>query len=166
MKYQAVLKEIPETIVYSEERCLKSYQDVAPFILNSAVECRRLNPDITCVQPDYCFCEYLDTEHKETNILTRYSQAVTKSGVGNERIQFRKLPATKAICIYHKGPYTQLGEAYAFIIKYAEKNGYQISGVPRECYIDGVWNKEDESEWLTEIQVPIKKLPVKTIRER
>lgn len=27
----------------------------------------------------------------------------------------------------------------------------------RENYIDGAWNKEDESEWLTEIQVPVKK---------
>lgn len=39
-----------------------------------------------------------------------------------------------------------------------EENGYEIVGAIRESYIDGVWNKEDESEWLTEIQVPIKKI--------
>ena len=27
---------------------------------------------------------------------------------------------------------------------------------PRESYIDGIWNKESEEEWLTEIQVPIR----------
>ena len=37
-------------------------------------------------------------------------------------------------------------------------DGYEIVGAIRESYIDGVWNKEDESEWLTEIQVPIKKI--------
>ena len=37
-------------------------------------------------------------------------------------------------------------------------NGYEIVGAIRESYIDGVWNKEDESEWLTEIQVPIRKI--------
>ena len=52
------------------------------------------------------------------------------------------------------------------MLRYVEDNGYEIVGSIRESYIDGVWNKEDESEWLTEIQVPIKKLPVKTIRER
>ncbi|MCQ2969903.1 MAG: MerR family transcriptional regulator, partial [Clostridium sp.] len=26
---------------------------------------------------------------------------------------------------------------------------------PRESYIDGIWNKENPEEWLTEIQVPI-----------
>ena len=27
----------------------------------------------------------------------------------------------------------------------------------RERYIDGMWNKESEDEWLTEIQIPIRK---------
>ena len=26
---------------------------------------------------------------------------------------------------------------------------------PRESYIDGIWNKDSEEDWLTEIQVPI-----------
>lgn len=155
MKYQAVIKEIPETIVYSEERRLKNYSEVSSLVLSSATECRRLNPDIACVKPDYGFCEYLDAEHKETDILTRYSQAVVKAGVGNERIQFRTLPATKAICIYHKGDYNQLGDAYAYIANYAAENGYQITGFPRECYIDGIWNKENMEDWLTEIQLPV-----------
>ena len=25
----------------------------------------------------------------------------------------------------------------------------------RESYIDGIWNKESEEDWLTEIQLPI-----------
>ena len=31
----------------------------------------------------------------------------------------------------------------------------QIVGFPRERYIDGVWNKENIADWLTEIQVPV-----------
>lgn len=40
-------------------------------------------------------------------------------------------------------------------MKYAEQNGYIVAGLPRECYIDGIWNKESEEDWLTEIQLPI-----------
>ena len=156
MKYQAVIKDIDECIVYSEERTLERYSDVSMLVLASATECRRLNPDIECVKPDYGFCEYLDGEHKETNMRVRYSQAVTKMGVGNERIQFRVLPATKAICIYHKGAYDRLGEAYAYIYRYAAENGYQVAGFHRESYIDGIWNKENMEDWLTEIQLPVK----------
>lgn len=43
-------------------------------------------------------------------------------GVGNERISFRVLPATKAICIYHKGAYDRLGED---IYRYDLENGYR-----------------------------------------
>ncbi len=39
--------------------------------------------------------------------------------------------------------------------KDAKDNDYKISGHPRECYIDGIWNKENIEEWLTEIQLPI-----------
>lgn len=156
MKYQAVLKEIPETIVYSEERILRDYSEVTSLVLSSATECRRLNPNIECAKPDYGFCEYLDGEHKDSDILTRYSQAVTKAGIGNERIKFRTLPATKAICIYHRGDYNQLGDAYAYIMNYAEKNGYEVADFPRECYIDGMWNKDNIEDWLTEIQLPVR----------
>ncbi len=156
MKYQAVIKDIDQCIVYSEERVLERYSEVTMLVLESAQESLRLNPGMECAKPDYGFCEYLDGEHKETNMRVRYSQAVTKMGVGNERISFRVLPATKAICIYHKGAYDRLGEAYAYIYRYAAENGYQVAGFHRECYIDGIWNKENVEDWLTEIQLPVK----------
>lgn len=51
--------------------------------------------------------------------------------------------------IYHKG-------AYACIYRYAMENGYQITGLHRQCYIDGIWNKENAEDWMTEIQLPVK----------
>lgn len=27
-------------------------------------------------------------------------------------------------------------------MEYAEKNGYEVAGLARESYIDGIWNKE------------------------
>ncbi len=156
MKYQAVMKQIDECVVYSEERELDRFSDVGVLVLESAEECNRLNPGIECTKPDYCFCECLDGEYRETQMRIRYSQAVTKAGIGNERISFRILPATKAICIYHKGAYERLGEAYAYIYNYAAQNGYQVADFARVCYIDGVWNKDRVEDWLTEVQLPVK----------
>lgn len=155
MNYQAVIKEIPETIVYYEERRLDSYPDLMTFVPESGAECKRLNPNLKCTEPPYEFCEYLDGEYRHKNILVRHSEAVTEFGKENERIKFRKIPATKVISIYHKGAYENLGEAYAYIMKYAEANGYKIVGFARESYIDGIWNKESVDEWLTEVQLPI-----------
>lgn len=126
------------------------------MVLESAKECLKLNPGLECIKPDYCFCKYLDGEYKEKNISTRYSQAVAYRGKENDLLKFRILPTTKVISIYHKGSYDLLGDAYAYIMKYTKDNGYQIDGLPRECYIDGIWNKQSSEDWLTEIQLPIK----------
>ena len=60
-------------------------------------------------------------------------------------------------CVFHQGPYSDLGQAYAFACKWLEQNGYEAADFSREHYIDGMWNKEDPAQWLTEIQIPIKR---------
>ncbi len=34
---------------------------------------------------------------------------------------------------------------------------YEAAAQPRESYIDGIWNRESSSEWLTEVQVPLRR---------
>ena len=156
MKYQATVKEIPEMIVYTAETVLPRYADSMQWIPSVGQACLRLNPGLKCTDPPYEFCEYLDSEHKETDIHIRHSEAVTAFGLESDQIKFRTLPAARVLSIYHKGAYDTIGEAYAFIMDYAEKNGYEVAGLARESYIDGIWNKESVDEWLTEVQLPIK----------
>ena len=157
MKYEVITKELPEYVVYYKEGIIKDFSEISNFILTSASECLELNPTIKCVEPDYCYINYLDGEYKDTNINIRYCQAVLEGGVSDEKIKFMKLKPVLAICTYHQGEYTNLGEAYGFLMKYIEENGYEIIDYPRERYIDGVWNKENSNDWLTEIQVPVRK---------
>lgn len=155
MKYQVTVKELPEMIVYSSEAVLHRYSDSMQWIPSLGEECRRLNPGLKCAEPPYEFCEYLDGEYRESEVRIRHSEAVAAMGKESEKIKFRTLPAAKVLSIYHKGSYDTIGEAYAFIMDYAEKNGYVAAGLARECYIDGIWNKQSVSDWLTEVQLPI-----------
>ena len=160
MKEEIFEKMIPAYYVYYKEGILKDYSEASLFIQNSGEECLKLNPNIKCVEPDYCFVNYLDGEYKDKNIKIRYSQAVIKEKEPfkeNDSIKFMEIPETNCICIYHKGAYDELGSSYAKIMKYIEDNNLDIVDYPRECYIDGIWNKENIEDWLTEIQVPIKK---------
>ncbi len=156
MNYQVMEKQIPEMIVYSAEAVLPKYEDCMQWIPSLGQMCMELNPDIACTEPPYEFCEYLDGEYREENVRIRHSEAVTKIGKGNETLYFRTLPAAKVLSFYHKGAYATIGQAYAYIMAYAEANGYEAAGLPRESYIDGIWNKEDVNGWLTEVQLPIK----------
>ena len=59
--------------------------------------------------------------------------------------------------IFHETPDTERAKlSMAKVLRHIEDEGLQIIGAPRFSYIDGAWNKEDEAEWRTEIQVPVK----------
>ena len=76
-------------------------------------------------------------------------------GNSNEFIKFKKINAVKRVCIYHKHSYKTLSEAFGFILDYVNKNNLTIIDNPRERYIDGMWNKDSEEDYFTEIQIPI-----------
>lgn len=78
-----------------------------------------------------------------------------KIGKETGDIKFSKIESVSAVSVMHKGAYAGLAKAYAFAFKWSEDNGYVIIDSPRENYIDGIWNKENEDEWLTELQIPL-----------
>jgi effector-binding domain-containing protein len=99
----------------------------------------------------------LDGEYREADINVEICQAVNAKGKDGDGIIFKEIPETTVASVLHKGPYEKLGEAYSYAVKWVEDNGYGIVDHVRESYIDGVWNKNNAEDWLTEIQVPIKK---------
>ena len=157
MKNEIIIKEIPSYTVYFSEGVVKDFSEITSFVLSAGSECSKANPGLKCITPDYCFVSYLDGEYKEKDIAVRYSQAVEKTGNETENIRFAEIAPVTAACIYHKGSYDGLRDAYNAVLKYVEENGYTIADNPRECYIDGCWNKDNENDYLTEIQIPIKK---------
>lgn len=45
----------------------------------------------------------------------------------------------------------------AALMQWVEDNHAEIIGEPRESYIDGIWNQDSEEDWLTEVQIPIRR---------
>ena len=93
----------------------------------------------------------------EEDILVELCESVAECKDDMGELHFKTMLKLQVASIFHKGSYNTLATSYESVLKYVEENGYEIVGAIRESYIDGVWNKEDESEWLTEIQVPIRK---------
>ena len=156
MDYQVTVKTIPAATVYYSEAILEKYSDAMQWIPAQGAEARKLNPALKCAEPPYEFVEYLDGEYRERDVCVRHSEAVVSRGVESDNIKFREIPETKVLSLYHKGAYEEIGRAYAYIYQYAESNGYEVAGLSRESYIDGIWNKDSVDEWLTEIQLPVK----------
>jgi len=157
MIYSATVKELPECIVYSKKMSIPShnaYFEVVPKIGESIA---KKYPELKCATPEYCFVVYLDGEYKEENINVEFCEAVDKVYPDFDDIKFKAIKAATVVSVMHKGAYSKFGSAYAYIFKWIEENDYTVDDNPRESYIDGIWNKESEDEWLTEIQVPISK---------
>lgn len=149
-----LIKDLPQIIVCSMQKRIKSYDDLFELMPQMGAQMELL--DCQCVQPDYCFTHYLEPGFKEEDILVEVCQAVTEKKQDCGEITFKvfsKVPM--AACIFHKGAYSTLHQSYAMLLQYIEENGYEICGNIRESYIDGAWNKETESEWLTEVQIPV-----------
>lgn len=156
MKEQIFIKEIPEYTVYYKDGKIANFGEIAGFVMGAGAECGKANPTLKCVDPGYCYLNYLDGEYREEDIAIRYVEAVEEKGVETENIKFTTIPKAKCVCIQHRGSYANLRSSYNLIIKYIEDNGLKIADFPRECYIDGCWNKESEEDYLTEIQFPVK----------
>lgn len=155
MKYEPIIKSLPECIVASMRRIAPSYDSYFDFIPKMGDEMRRQGA--VCAAPAYCFNMYHDMEYKEKDIDVEVCEAVVDYCEDSEMVKYKKIDKVeKALCLLHKGPYSTLPEAYAFAMNWIQDNAYTLSGEPRESYIDGIWNKDSEEEWLTELQLPIR----------
>ncbi|WP_167956093.1 MerR family transcriptional regulator [Anaerosporobacter faecicola] len=155
MNYHAVVKEVPEYIIYSAVMQLNDHKEYFDRIPALGEKVATLNPDIKCVTPEYCFIRNLDREYRDKDIHIEYCEAVDRFGVAPEGVEFKKIPSVTVVSVMHRGRYEDFGLAYAYAFNWIEKNSYIVAEEPRESYIDGIWNKEDEKEWLTEIQIPV-----------
>lgn len=155
LRTPVLIKTLPACKVAASEKVIDSYDDLFDVMPEMGAEMERLGCE--CALPEYCFTQYLEPGYKEENIRIETCESVTKLLKDTETLKFYELEETTAACIFHKGSYADFPQTYAVLLKYIEENGYEIIGNIRESYIDGIWNKDDESEWLSEIQIPVRK---------
>ena len=150
-----LIKTIPETTVAFLRIRLESYDGLFDRMPEMGELMEKAGCE--CALPEYCFTNYLEPGYKDGDIPVEICESVVAAKKESGALQFKNLPAIQAACIFHKGSYRTFPESYETVLRYIEENGYEIAGEIRESYIDGVWNKDDESEWLSEIQVPVRK---------
>lgn len=151
-----LVKKIDKVLVAKTTTRIKSYDDLFDVMPQMGYEMERLG--LECAVPDYCYTEYLEAGYSEENILVSCCQAITKKGGESKNVFYEETPEILAACIYHKGGYDKLPNTYASVINYINNHGYEIDGNIREVYIDGIWNKDNETDWLTEIQIPVRRI--------
>lgn len=150
------IKTLPAIIVASYRKVVKDYNELfnlCPNVIGPEME----RCGCTCDSISYAYTMEHDKEHHDTNIDIEYCEAVDKVFTESDSLKCKEIPEVQtAVCINHYGSYNNFQHSMTLLMEYLENKGYKIIDNPRFCYIDGIWNKEKEEEWLTEIQCPVK----------
>lgn len=155
-RYEASIKHVEKRLVYCCRGYIPNVEYIYDFIKTCAAELAKTNSDVKYSEPDYCCVIYPDDGYRESNVFIEYAQSVDRVGKNTEILKFKEIEAILAVSVLHHGKYENLRDAYLFAVNWAKENGYEIIGEPRERYIHGAWDRKDESEWVTELQLPVK----------
>jgi DNA-binding transcriptional MerR regulator len=156
MNSEITLKSLPEVVVASMRTTVPNYDTFFEIVPKMGEYMNAVGA--VCRTPEYCFTIFRNDEYREEDIDVEICEAVEEPREDSETVTFRTIDAVPvAACISHQGPYSTLGESYNSLFAWIERNGYSAVDHPRESYIDGIWNREDPAEWLTEVQVPVER---------
>jgi DNA-binding transcriptional MerR regulator/effector-binding domain-containing protein len=153
--YNVITKELPTVMAACVKTQVPNY-DAFFKVVPPMGEIMKRQGGIV-LDPEYCFTIFHDGEYKQKDLNVEICEAVVEAKKNGEGIVYREVQGGLAACVLHKGPYKTIGAAYEALTSWIEQHNYEASEPPRESYIDGIWNKDLEDNWLTEVQIPIKK---------
>lgn len=152
------IQSLPALTVASYRACHHSYKEFLDAMENIA------NPEIEklgCVRiPNNISFTTIHNEIYDPSLIDiEYCQEVVEAGRDSDIIHFKQMPAIPmALCMTIWGGYDGINQAFPEIYSYMEQNGYESDGKYRLCFVNGPWNKSDNSKWLTIIQQPIRRI--------
>jgi effector-binding domain-containing protein len=154
MVYDVELKKLPaervlslREIVPAPEQEPELWEKLAAFI-----EKRKINA--TTVG----YSIYHDDDYKETDVDVEIAVTVSSFGADEGNFKYKELPTIpQAATIRFSGSYEGYNAAIEKLVAWIEANGYAMAGQVRGLAIKSHANCENEDDFLTEMQVPVKK---------
>ncbi len=154
--YEVVLKKLEPQIVAGVRGMIPAYPEQRPLWeeLGKFLSAKKISTNGPCLTLYYS---------EEPDIDAEVCEAVAREHPGGEKVKFHTLPEVEqAACVAHHGPFTTIGDAYGFLTKWMESNGYECIGPVREVYLceakrEGARVDQNDPETVTEIQYPVQK---------
>lgn len=157
MPDNVVLKKIEEQNVASVRDTIPTYNDIGRLFdeLCSYVGRQR----VQFIGPPLAI--YYDPEYREKNVDVEVAVPVAGKLSVTERIKVHQIGGEDQMaCLIHKGLYENFSQSYKALLGWVESHGFQIAGPNREIYLKGPGqgHQDDPSTYITEIQLPVKKI--------
>ena len=150
--YDVVFKKIEPSLVASVRDMIPNYPQQGHLWdeLETYLYQHKINP----IGP--CLTLY---HSEEPDIDAEVCEPVDEAPPPQGRVKFHELPGVESMaCLVHHGTFVTIGESYTAILKWIEANGYQVSGPPREVYLQPAKKgSQTDPNTVTEIQFPVEK---------
>lgn len=154
MSYNVTLKSLPSYKVISLRDTIPAYD--AEGMLWGRLSEYLMTKHIPC--NDIAYATYHDEGYKEGEVDVEVVMGVDKLMEDENGFIFKETEAVEqAASILVPGDYSNIAGAYSFLANWIEENGYSICGNPRQVAIKGPWNERNTEDYLSEIQIPVKK---------
>jgi len=158
MKYEVVLKELPKIKALTLREVIPSYDSehqlwhkLGKYMAQNQIAC----PD--CEEAGYSI--YWDDDHKEKDVDVEIAVPVETMGENKDGVTYRELDAIPlAATLRFEGPYEQYSAVMAELGAWMEQNSYTFAGPVRGCSIRSPQDQSDPQNYLTEIQVPVRRM--------
>lgn len=154
MKYDVVIKEVSPVKGACLRDIVPSYGAQGPLWGELAGHIEKNNVKIL----PGCMVIYYDPGYKESQVDLEVVEMVSAPVPDTERIKYREIEGAAMASTIHKGTYENLNNAYNAMLKWMEGNGYVPCGPNREIYLEGEWSVKSPDDYVTEIQIPVKKV--------
>jgi effector-binding domain-containing protein len=102
------------------------------------------------------FSIYYGEEWDESDIDMEICVPVVRPMGGGGRVAGRELPGGLVASTLHMGPYHEVAEAYQALDLWMKERGYGYTGPPREVYLVGPEQVDDEADLRTEVMFPVR----------
>ncbi len=155
MVYEVEVKELKEEKVISLRKIISSYADEGA--LWEELYKLTIENNIDCSNGEYSI--YYDDEYKEDNVDVEIAVVVSTLGDSSKDFVFRKLEAIpQAATIRFSGAYEGYSLAMSKLAKWVQEEGYVFDGLIRGLAIVAPSSNNIPEDYMTEIQVPIRKV--------
>ena len=159
MASEFIVHETPEQAVVARRLHVAQPQMGATFATTFETAYGYLGAaGLTPAGPPFAIYHGHEGDEWDVEICAPYVGVVVPSVRLPDGFEARHLPAAVTLQVLHHGAYSELGGAYARMAEWAEANGYEFTGPPREAYLSPPDTPEEKTETI--IDQPVARVPV------
>ncbi len=154
MSYDIIIKESEALNVATLRDDIPSYAEQGHLWIELSEYIEAQGAKIT----EPCMVIYHDCSEERGSIDAEVVESIIGQVTPTDRIQVKTLEAgIQLVSTIHKGSYEMLYVAYKELYKWLENSSYEIAGSQREIFLKGEWATKDPNEYITEINIPVRK---------